>query len=79
MDITKHLTVDQIQGYLVKGVVPLPLIYEHLLTQLEEMHQENNICMLPISVFDLYHIKLTKKLIYRIAQHQERKARRKAA
>ena len=79
MDITKQLTVNQIQGYLSKGAALLPHIYEHLLVQLYAMEQEEKVCMLPVSIFNLYHIRLKRKLTNRIAQHQIRIAKRKAA
>jgi len=79
MDVISQLTVNQLQGYLSKGVVLLPHIYEHMLLQLKSMEQKNKLCMLPIAIFNLYHIQLKRKLLYRIAQHQMRIAKRKAA
>lgn len=79
MDTTKQLTVDQIQGYLVRGVALLPNLYEHLLVQLESMVREKKACMLPVSIFDLYHIRLKKRLICRIETYKARTAARKAA
>jgi hypothetical protein len=79
MDITKQLTANQIQGYLSKGAALLPHIYEHFLVQLYAMEQEKQICMLPVSIFNLYHIRLERKLTSRIAQHQIRISKRKVA
>jgi hypothetical protein len=79
MDTTKYLTVEDVQGYLSKGVVPLPFIYERMLEQLEQLQQEHRVSMLPVAIFDVYHLRLKKKLIWRIEQHQARKSKRKAA
>jgi hypothetical protein len=79
MDTLKRLTVEQVQGYLARGVALLPYIYEDLLLQLREMEHGNKVCMLPIATFDLYHIRLRKKLIWRIEQHEAHKVKRKAA
>ena len=76
---TKSLTAEEIQGYLACGVLLLPSIYEHMLVQLSKMEHNDLVCLLPISIFDLYHIRLKKKLVFRIEQYQQQTAKRKAA
>ncbi|TFG96275.1 hypothetical protein E4H12_11410 [Candidatus Thorarchaeota archaeon] len=78
MDATKQLTVEEIQGYLARGAVLLPHVYEHLLVLLERMEQDQKVRMLPISIFDLYHFRLRRKLTYRIEQDRIRQARKAA-
>lgn len=83
MDTVKKLTVEEIQGYIVNGVTPLPIVYDQFLDQLHTLQKQRKICMLPMATFDLYHSRLRRKLIERIVlckrRKQEREAKTKAA
>ena len=79
MDTLKQLTVDEIQGYLSKGAALLPHIYEHMLIRLIEMEHNEKACLLPITIFDMYHLRLKRRLEYRISQHQARQVKRRVA
>ena len=80
MDTAKKLTVDEIQGYVSNGVRPLPFIYEYFLEQLRELEKQQQVSMLPIAIFELYHFNLRKRLVERInICRQFRETRRKVA
>lgn len=66
--------VEDVQGYLSSGIRPLPLVYSRFLEALMEMEYRKLVCVLPSPRFELYHIKLERRVRSRIATQEQRKA-----
>jgi hypothetical protein len=60
-----HLA-NLVQDYLMRGVIPLPSLYAEFLEALAEGEAKHQLCLLPSSRFELYHIRLEKRLWSRI-------------
>ena len=67
MDIN-DLTVDQIHGYLVSRVSLMPLVYERYLDEVVRLKNENKLSLLPLTIFEVYHLRLKRRITERIAQ-----------
>lgn len=73
MDTPWKSHADDFQDYLARGVIPLPPAYAEFLEALSEREREHKLCLLPFSRFDLYHIRLERKVRERI-RYQRRAA-----
>lgn len=65
--------VDDLQEYLARGVTPLPAVYAQFLEALAERERGHQLCLLPFSRFELYHIRLERKVLERL-KYQRRAA-----
>lgn len=58
----RSISIDEILLYLSKGCKVHPLLYNHMLDQLDEMQRRGKLCLTPSTVLVLYHYKLRRKL-----------------
>lgn len=54
----KELDVDHVQFCLSRGITSLPLVYAAFLDALLERERKNQLCLVPSSRFDVFHLRL---------------------
>ena len=59
-DLGTDISVDDIGNYFATGCIIHPLLYDYFLALLEEKECKNKVCLIPISIFHIYHKKLQK-------------------
>jgi hypothetical protein len=74
MDTPWNSIVDDVQGYLAQKVGVLPHVYVDFLRALSDSERARQLCLLPITRFELYHYNLETKLRARIRRRQQRAA-----
>jgi hypothetical protein len=71
-----EINPDNIQMCLSVGIVVLPLVYETYLITLKRLSEKEVVCLLPSTVFELYHIHIRRKinlLISSLPKHIQQK------
>ena len=53
---------DDVQGYIARGIRPLPFVYAQFLEALMEKERAQLLCLLPSPRFEAYHNKLERKV-----------------
>lgn len=61
--------VDDVQGYLARGVALLPSVNRQFLEALSDKERAAELCLVPSCRFELYHVRLYQKITARI-QHR---------
>jgi hypothetical protein len=59
--------VEDVQEYLTHGIAILPNITEMFLEALSIQEHQHKLCMLPYARLELYHIRLYRKMIGKLA------------
>lgn len=62
--------VDYVQELLGRGVRIFPKMYYEFLENLMEMERDRKLCLLPSPRFELYHMRLERKVRERIEAHR---------
>jgi len=57
-----HLTVDEIQFYLARGVEMHPLLYRALIEKIYDMGRSNKVCPIPLTILERYYFNKMKKV-----------------
>lgn len=70
---------DEIQMYLSRNIAVLPHVREKYLRLLKKQSANGTVCLLPSTIFELYHIDITRKinqLISTLPEHVQRQIAR---
>jgi hypothetical protein len=54
--------VDDVQGYLSRGVALLPDVNRRFLEALSEKERTKTLCLVPSCRFEIYHVRLYQKI-----------------
>lgn len=62
----KPFSVDVIQFYISRGVIPHPDLYNEFFEATKELERKNQICMLPIITLQTYSDRIKEKIQSRL-------------
>lgn len=74
MEDALDTTVNDVQGYLAQGIALMPRLNMEFLQALHEKELRREVCLVPFSRFELYHLKLEQKVRARIRVQELRAA-----
>lgn len=72
MKRTWDTIINDVQGYLARGIKLLPHVNYDFLEALSERERDHKLCLVPSSRFELYHLRLHRKLTARLKAKQQR-------
>ena len=64
---TKNVSVDEIQGYLIKGADVHPLLYADYLIQLKNLEIARQLCLTPQTRMELYSRRVSANIARKLA------------
>ena len=65
---TKEVSVNDVQGYLIKGAEVHPLLYTTFLKDLESLEIQRKLCLTPKTRMELYSRRVSANLERRLAK-----------
>jgi Mn-containing catalase len=64
---TKNVSVNDVQGYLVRGADVHPLLYYSFLNELTNLEISRKLCVTPQTRLEMYSIRVSQNITRRLA------------
>jgi hypothetical protein len=79
MKIDGDKVVNDVQSYLMRGVIPHPCLYFTFLAELYRLSKRRKVCMTPLALLEYYNLRIDNQMTQIIERRQQVRKQRKVA